>query len=99
MNRLRIRIGGRVRQYSISPGGTMLMDYVEGLIQVKLHLEFGVYGYTLEYLGEFAWDIFMDGSKIGHVKAWYEKTVIHDSGHPSLWNWFLLVGSVYWALC
>jgi len=99
MNRLRVRVGDIVKERVIAPPDDNAMLWIEDRIDIILGVEFHFGPYRMEYLGDFAWDIFIDDRKVGHAKAWDEKPVDHDSSSPGLFNWLLLTGLCYLALC
>lgn len=98
MNRLRVRVGERVREYAINPPSDNVMLFIEDKIDSILDTEYHFGPYSLEPLGEYAYDIVVDGRKVGHAKAWNEKPKSDASSEPTLWQWLLLIVSAYLAL-
>lgn len=99
MNRLRVRIGDVVKERSIAPAEDNLMLWIEDEIDIILDVEFHFGPYRMEYLGEYAWDIFVDDRKIGHAKAWDDTPKPHTSEAPGLWPTLILTVFAYLALC
>ncbi len=98
MNRLRVRIGERVREYPIEPSAENAMFDVENAIDKVLRREFNLCVYALEYLGEYAWDILIDSRKVGHAKAWDEPIPGKKEPEIRLWSFLLLCVFAYGAL-
>lgn len=99
MNRLRVRVGEKIVERTIKPAVGEALLWVEDEIDTILDKEFHFGPYQLDYIGEFAWDIFVDGQKIGHAKAWDEKPPEAKVPEKTLWEWLLIVGLTYLALC
>ena len=99
MNRLRVRIGDVVKERSIAPADDNLMLWIEDEIDTILDVEFHFGPYRMEYLGEYAWDIFIDDRKVGHAKAWDEKPTDKKDSGPSLWPIVQIAFFAYLALC
>jgi len=98
MNRLRIRVGERVKEYVLRPPDEQVLLYVEDQIDYYLDIDFHFGPYQLEALGEFAYDILVDGQKVGHCKAWKEQPKPDKPTEPTLWQWLLLIVAAYGAL-
>lgn len=99
MNRLRVRIGDVVKERSIAPAEDNLMLWIEDEIDTILDVEFHFGPYRMEYLGEYAWDIFVDDRKIGHAKAWDDTPKPRTSEASGLWSTLILTVFAYLALC
>lgn len=99
MNRARVRIGQAAKIFHIDVPTQYNILMVEAAVDALLHKAWFLVGYRLEYLGRFAWDIFMDDKRIGHVKVWESPPSVDLPDSPTLWNWFLLIVSAYLALC
>ncbi len=99
MNRLRVRVGERIIEQVIRPPDVDLMLWVEDEIDNVLDIELHFGPYRMEYLGKYAWDIFVDDRKVGHAKAWDEKGDKPEPESPSLFSTFLLTVFCYLALC
>jgi len=99
MNRLRIRIGNPVKEHVIELPHDLDMPVLEDVIQRALSTYYQTVSVGLDYLGEYAWDVFLDGSKIGHVKAWQEYGTDKKPTGKQLWTFILLCVAAYLALC
>ena len=99
MNKLRLRVGDRVKEYALRPPDDNVLLYVEDKIDAILDEEYHFGPYRLEPLGEFAYDIYVDDRKVGHAKAFQENPKPDKPTEPTLWQWVLLCVAMYLALC
>lgn len=99
MNRVRIRMGNKVKEYSIAKPWGDTLGQVEEYVE-RLLMNYGsATRYRMEYLGEYSWDVFVDDRKIGHAKAWEEpKPEAFDDTH-GFWPVVILSVFAYLALC
>ena len=96
MNRVRIRVGQKIREFCYVLPDRWGFNILEDTIRSILCKEWQTVGWSLEYLGEYSWDIILDGQKIGHIKAW--KEAVKPTG-KQLWSWLWLFIGAYLALC
>jgi hypothetical protein len=86
MNRMRIRVGQIVREFPISPSEESTIADLEDILIQILQDRFAVQRPRTEYLGCNAWDIQVDGVKIGHAKAFIEHVIRSESNTPTFWG-------------
>jgi hypothetical protein len=96
MNRVRIRVGQKIREFGYALPNGWHFNILEDTIRSILCKEWQIVGWSLEYLGEYSWDIMLDGQKIGHIKAWKENVKLTGK---QLWSYLLLFFGAYLALC
>jgi hypothetical protein len=99
MNRLRIRMEGAVREYPLTEEESHCLECVTLALKRRLNLAYGLTTETLTYIGDGAWNIYVETVKVGHAKAFDRGTPKHDSSNPTLFQWILLIVSCYLALC
>jgi hypothetical protein len=99
MNRLRIRFCSQVREFVLAEAEQHCLECVTLALQRRLRDVYSITQFTLDDLGAFAWDIYLDGRKVGHAKAFHHAEQKHDCSNPTLFQWIILVGMMYLALC
>lgn len=99
MNRCRIRVGQKVREFNYVLSEDWSLADVEDVVCKIVTHELNLVGFGMEYIGEYAWEILVDGNKVGHVKAWHENTKKRPDDSPSLWPIAQIAFFAYLALC
>jgi len=99
MNRLRVRIVEVVKERVIAPPDDNVMIWIEDEIDTILDTQFHFGPYRMDYLGEYAWDIFVDDRKVGHAKAWEEPKPEAFADTHGFWPVIILTFFAYLALC
>jgi hypothetical protein len=96
MNRLRIRVGEKVREFKIDFNKNRPIIDMEPIIHKNLHSFAAVVPVRLVWLKDYSWDIFIEDRRIGHAKAWQEPD---KSAIRQLRSWLWLFIVAYLALC